>query len=301
MKNQKKAVLMALTAVLFWATVASAFKIALKEMDHYHLLLFSTISSTLFLLVLMISRKKFGDLIKLPVKTLLFSALAGFFNPFAYYLVLFKSYSLLPAQIAQPLNYTWPIMLVLLSIPFLKQKADKKSFIALFMCMIGVVLISSGGKIGSIENPFGVFLALFSAVLWGSYWILSIRDTRDESVKLFLNFLFGLLYVLIYGFFFVDFQLPSPKGLLSTAYVGVFEMGLTFFLWSKALSLAESTASVSTLAYLSPLLSLVFIALILGEIIELSTVAGLIVIILGILYQKGILSFSIAKSLHNRR
>jgi len=295
MKNQKKAVITALTAVLFWATVASAFKIALKEMDHYHLLLFSTLSSTIFLFILILVRKKTGELKKLALKDLLFSAVAGFFNPFAYYLVLFKSYSLLPAQIAQPLNYTWPIMLVLLSIPFLKQKADKKSFIALILCMIGVILISSGGKIGEIENPLGVFLALFSAVIWGTYWILNIKDKRDESVKLFLNFLFGFLYVIVLGLFFAEIKIPSTTGLISTVYVGVFEMGLTFFLWSKALSMAESTASISTLAYLSPLLSLVLIALILGETIKITTVAGLVVIIAGILYQKGIIKIPYLK------
>jgi len=289
MKNQKKAVITALTAVLFWATVASAFKIALKEMDHYHLLLFSTLSSTIILFIMMIFRRKLGELKKINRNALLFSALAGFFNPFLYYLVLFKSYSLLPAQIAQPLNYTWPIMLVLLSIPFLKQKIDKKSIIALFMCMIGVVLISSGGQIGKIENPQGVFLALFSAVIWGAYWILNMKDKREESVKLFLNFLFGLVYIVIYGLIFTSVEIPSLKGLLSASYVGLFEMGITFFLWAKALSMAKSTASVSTLAYLSPLLSLIFIAFILKERIEVTTVAGLIIIITGILYQKGII------------
>ena len=289
MKNQKRAVLTALTAVLFWATVASAFKLALKEMDHYHLLLFSTLSSTIILFLLIIFRKKFSELKKLKLKDLLFSAIAGFINPFAYYLVLFKSYSLLPAQIAQPLNYTWPIMLVLLSIPFLKQKADRKSIIALFLCMIGVILISSGGQIGQIENPQGVFLALFSAIIWGTYWIINMKDKRDESIKLFLNFLFGLFYIVIYGLIFSDIQIPSLTGLLSTTYVGIFEMGITFFLWSKALSLAESTASVSTLAYLSPLLSLIFIALIVGERIEITTIFGLLIIITGILYQKRII------------
>jgi len=289
MKNQKKAVITALTAVLFWATVASAFKMALKEMDHYHLLLFSTLSSTIVLFVVMIIRKKLGELKKIRGNDLLFSALAGLFNPFLYYLVLFKSYSLLPAQIAQPLNYTWPIMLVLLSIPFLKQKVGKKSIIALFLCMIGVVLISSGGKIGGIENPQGIFLALFSAVIWAAYWILNMKDKREQSLKLFLNFLFGLMYVIIYGLIFTEIQIPTLKGLISTSYVGIFEMGITFFLWSKALSLAESTASVSTLAYLSPLLSLIFIALIVGEKIEITTIAGLIIIITGILYQKGMI------------
>jgi len=289
LKNQKRAVLTALTAVLFWATVASAFKIALGEMDHYHLLLFSTIASVLVLLLLLLLQGRGKELLKISPVDLRFSALAGLFNPFAYYLILFKSYSLLPAQIAQPLNYTWPIMLVLLSVPFLGQKADRKSLAALALCMIGVVLISSGGKLGSLENPLGVFLALFSAVIWGAYWIINMKDKREESVKLFLNFLFGLIYVVLYGLIFADLSIPSAKGLASAAYVGVFEMGITFFLWSKALKTAESTASVSTLAYLSPLLSLIFIALILKEAIALTTVAGLLIIITGILYQKGLL------------
>ncbi len=289
MKNQNKALLIALTAVLFWATVATAFKTALKEMDYYHLLLFSSSSSTLVLFILIIIRKKWYRLKETKLKHVLFSIIAGLLNPFIYYLILFKSYSILPAQIAQPLNYTWPIMLVLLSIPFLKQKIDKKSIIALFMCMIGIVLISSGGKIGQIENPLGIFLALFSAVIWAGYWILNLKDNRDESVKLFMNFSFGLIYTVIYGLIFIDFKLPTLKGILSSSYVGIFEMGLTFFLWSKALSMAKSTASISTLAYIAPFLSLIFIALILGEDIKTTSVAGLLVIILGILYQKGLI------------
>jgi len=291
MNNQKRAVLTALTAVLFWATVATAFKMALGEMDHYHLLLFSTISSVLVLLLLLLLQGRGKALLQISSVDLRFSALAGLFNPFGYYLILFKSYSLLPAQIAQPLNYTWPIMLVLLSIPFLGQKADRKSLMALALCMIGVILISSGGKLGRVENPLGVFLALFSAVIWGGYWIINMKDKREEAVKLFLNFLFGLIYVILYGLVFSDISIPSAKGLASAAYVGVFEMGITFFLWSKALKTAESTASVSTLAYLSPLLSLIFIALILKETIAPTTVAGLLIIIAGILYQKDLLKF----------
>lgn len=289
LKNQKRAVLTALTAVLFWATVASAFKIALGEMDHYHLLLFSTLSSVIILFLMILFQGKSSVLMKINSVDLRFSTLAGLFNPFAYYLILFKSYSLLPAQIAQPLNYTWPIMLVLLSVPFLGQKADRKSLIALIMCLLGVVLISSGGEPGQTVNSFGVFLALLSAVVWGAYWIINMKDKREESVKLFLNFLFGLIYVVVYGLIFSDITLPSVKGLVSAAYVGVFEMGITFFLWSKALKMAESTASVSTLAYLSPLLSLVLIALVLKEKIALTTIAGLLIIIGGILYQKGII------------
>ncbi|NJK98814.1 MAG: EamA family transporter, partial [Bacteroidales bacterium] len=52
----------------------------------------------------------------------------GFLNPLLYYLVLFKAYSLLPAQIAQPLNYTWPLILVILSIIFLSKNIRSGNF-----------------------------------------------------------------------------------------------------------------------------------------------------------------------------
>ena len=41
-----------------------------------------------------------------------------------YYLILLKAYQLLPAQVAQPLNMIWPVILVFLSVPILKQKRE---------------------------------------------------------------------------------------------------------------------------------------------------------------------------------
>ena len=119
-------------------------------------------------------------------------------NPFLYYLILLKAYKLLPAQVAQPLNMIWPIILVFLSVPLLGQKIERKSFIALFISFVGVYLISSQG------NPFhfggsdltGVFMAAGSSIFWAFYFILNVRDKRDEAVKLFLNFLFGSGYLL---------------------------------------------------------------------------------------------------------
>lgn len=52
----------------------------------------------------------------------LYYILLGAINPLAYYLVLFKSYDLLPASQAQPLNYSWAITLTLMAAVFLGQK-----------------------------------------------------------------------------------------------------------------------------------------------------------------------------------
>ena len=68
-----------------------------------------------------------------------------------------------------------------------------------------------------------------------------------------------------------------------SVYVGLFEMSVTFILWLGGLRLSERAEQVSVLVYASPFLSLVFIGLIVGERIAPATLAGLVLIVGGIL------------------
>ena len=77
-----------------------------------------------------------------------------------------------------------------------------------------------------------------------------------------------------------------PGGFLGGVYIGMFEMGITFLVWLKALRNAKTTAHVVNLIYLVPFLSLCVIALVLGEKILPSTIVGLVLIITGIVLQK---------------
>jgi drug/metabolite transporter (DMT)-like permease len=63
-------------------------------------------------------------------------------------------------------------------------------------------------------------------------------------------------------------------------------MGITFFLWMKGLEYSKDKAKTSTLAYLSPFISFLFISLILKEKILLTSILGLVLIITGIIYQQ---------------
>lgn len=288
METQKQAYAYALTAVLFWSTVASAFKISLRYLDFLQLLFFSSIVSSIVLFLILLIQNKLSLLKEYSKKDYLHSLMLGFLNPFLYYVVLFKAYSLLPAQEAQPLNYTWSIMLVLLSIPLLKQRINFKSIVAVLISYFGVLVISTRGAMLelSFTNPNGVLLALGSAVIWALFWIYNIKDKRDEVAKLFLNFSFGFIFILIAILFFSKMKVFNIAGLLGATYVGLFEMGITFVFWLKALRLSKTTAQVSNLIYLSPFVSLVLIHLFVGERILLSTLIGLIFIVTGIMLQQ---------------
>lgn len=297
MERTKQSYLYAGLAILFWSTVPTAFKICLSELDILPMLTIASVTSAFALFIIVLSTGKYHLLKTTTYKDLLNSAILGLINPFLYYIILLKAYQLLPAQVAQPLNMIWPIIIVFLSVPVLGQKIEKKSFIALFISFIGVYIISSQGKL--LQNGHadikGVILATGSSIFWAFYFILSMKDKRDEAIKLLLNFFFGSFYlilaIIITGNWHIDsglnsgYAIHNVSAIIPAVYIGLFEMGITFFFWLKALQLASTTAKVSNLVYLAPFISLFFVHFILHEPVYYTTPVGLIFIISGIFVQ----------------
>ncbi|MFW6315366.1 MAG: DMT family transporter [Desulfohalobiaceae bacterium] len=288
MQRQTQASLLALATVLIWSTVASAFKLSLRQASVTQLLFFSSMASVLVLGLIVVLQGQGPRLSRCTTKDILYSALLGLLNPFAYYFILLQAYDLLPAQEAQPLNYTWAITLSLLAVPLLGQPLRKIDLLALVISYAGVYIISTRGDILALQfsNPKGVALALGSTVIWALYWILNTKDPLPAACRLFLNFAWGSLFVGLVLLFSSGPVLPSSLGLLGAAYIGLFEMGITFLLWSTALKLSSSTARVSIFIYLSPFLSLLFIRFLVGEEILPSTLPGLLLIVCGIMLQQ---------------
>lgn len=312
MTNQNKAYLYAFAAVLFWSTAAAAFKVTFRYTDFVTLLWYASLVSTVILGLMIAAQGTGGQLRHTSRPQVVRSIAGGLLNPFLYYVILFKAYSELPAQEAQPLNYTWPIVLSLLAVPVRGDKLSAQSVAALLLSFAGVVVISTRGDIFGLRfaNPFGASLAVGSSLIWASFWLLNVTDARDPVVKLFGNFVFGLLFLSaallalaragvtieqIHPTYTAGnaaahaYAFPPPislRGALGCAYIGCFEMGLTFVLWLKALSLTEKTARVGNLILLAPFISLVFIRFVAGERILLSSVLGLLLIIAGVVMQR---------------
>ena len=122
MPPQKQAYIYAISAVFLWSTAATAFKLSLRVLDPIQLLFYAVLASSIVLGLIIVAQGKWSAIFLCTRRQYLQSLGMGLLNPCAYYLVLLRAYDLLPAQEAQPLNYTWAIALALLSIPLLKQK-----------------------------------------------------------------------------------------------------------------------------------------------------------------------------------
>lgn len=289
MSKHRLSYLFAGLTITFWGTAATAFKLTLEHFSYLQLLAWASFFSTVILFLVLVFTRKIETIKSIPRVEFFRSALLGFTNPFAYYLILFKAYELLPAQVAQPLNFIWPLVLVVLSVPLLGQKLTSKGLMALAVSFVGVILISSQGKfdIFAHTNPLGVVLALFSSSIWALYWILNLKAKRVEpEVRLFFNFLFATIMAFTLGSLYPGFWDLNAKGISGSLYVGCFEMGVAFVFWLKALSLASSTARISNTIYLVPFLSLMVISIVLKETIYWTTVAGLAIIVASIVFQQ---------------
>ncbi len=288
MNNRKKALVFGLVTVAIWSTVASAFKISLRHLDPLQLLLCACAASIVALTSVMAFQGTLGELRKMSRGAVARCGLLGALNPFLYYIILFKAYDLLPAQEAQPLNYTWAITLSLLAVPLLGQKMSLKDMAAILISYIGVIVISTHGEILALEfsNLTGVALALGSTIIWALYWIFNTKSKADPMAGLLLSFLFGFPLILATTLIFSELPPLKIGAILGATYVGFFEMGFTFALWLTAMKYAAmpdggGTARVANLIFLSPFISLIFIHFIVGEDILPATITGLGFIIAG--------------------
>jgi drug/metabolite transporter (DMT)-like permease len=286
--NQSKAYLFALLTVFSWSTVATAFKIALRELNYIQVLVIANAVALGVYGLILVFRRERVRIIPLSARDFGFSIAQALLNPFGYYLILFKVYSILPAQIAQPVNFIWPVVLMILSAPLLKQPIRLTGLLALLISFAGVVVLSSQGNLVHfrIKEPVGIALALSSSVVWSLFWIINIKDKRDDVLKLFLSALISLVFVLVLACATGNLSFIYTKPLLPAVYIGLFEMGIPFVLWLKALQLSESTGKISNLIYLTPFLSLIFIHTILKEKLYYTSLIGLGLILAGILIQR---------------
>ena len=287
-QSDRHAMQLGLGAVMLWSTVATAFSLSLNYLSPLQLVTFATLVSWCFFALRLLSPGRWQALRTTSTKDCLTGLLVGWMNPGLYYLVLFAAYDRLPAQEAMAINYSWGITLALLAAPLLKQKLTLGALFAAGISYAGIVVIATRGAPLSLDlaQPLGVGLALLSTLIWSGYWIINTRLSLNPEVNLFLNFS-GALPLLLGLMWFSGVPFPHTwQAWSGGVYVGLFEMGIAFVLWMSAMKATTSTLKISSLIFLSPPLSLLFIWIVAGEPVRNYTLLGLVLILAGLWLQR---------------
>ncbi|MYD44700.1 MAG: DMT family transporter [Gammaproteobacteria bacterium] len=269
-----------LAAVCMWSTVAVGFKLGLQHMTPIQLLWMGACFSWLLFTACILLMPKPTFTFKLVGAALLL----GLLNPVAYYVVLFTAYDLLPAHVAQPLNYTWAIVTALLAVPLLGQHLKRTTLIGIFIGYCGVVLLVTKGHFLQLPDfdILGVGLALLSTVLWAFYWLWSVKVRLPPWWIMWFGFTAALPVLTLLCVFLSGIPELTLLNLGFGAWIGWLEMGFAFLCWQHAMSITSSVAKLSQLIYLSPLISLVLIYSILNEPIHFTAAIALALVLGGL-------------------
>lgn len=275
----KIAIILALLATLCWSTVATAFKIALQSLNPQELLLLATLTACAALLLVSIGPKRSQWMQhQWTLRRVIFLFLAGIINPASYYYCLFEAYDRLLAHQALALNYTWPLVLVCLD-SLLRRYWPRPLVIVCLVTAFGGVLISSGIYFTPLHDVdiSGVLYALLSALFWAVYWLLQRSASGDELINLTVSFCFAS--IVLFGLIAWPLNL-GMQAFYGALYVGLLEMAIPFYLWSMAMVKVDRPEKIAALIYLSPVLSIFWIAIILGEALQGHVIIGLLLILI---------------------
>jgi drug/metabolite transporter (DMT)-like permease len=179
---------------------------------------------------------------------------------------------------------TNPILIVVLAHFFLKERVNVKimswvllGFGGVFLVIVGgkdlSTLLYSGGFLGDIlAFGAGVSWAIFSVA--GKKWTLNHEAYTSTSLIIFLGL--ACMFPLNAATHSLDLS-PSAYNLALLLYLGVFTVVAAYFLWMKALMLADAS-KVGVFQFAIPLVTLLLAAVILGEAVDIWTISGFLLI-----------------------
>jgi len=272
--------------ILLWAAVPVVTKKTLVELDNIQILFYSTIFSVIVMGAILVLKKKQSLIKKYKKKQILNMVFLGFLGNYLYYILLYGAIDKTTASEGFILAYTWPMLVLVLSFIILKEKATARKIVGVLISFVGIIVITTKGNITSLNltNLYGDAMAIVGALTFALFSVLGKKNNYDRVVAVFIYYLAALIFLIPTVFIFSSFKLPSVNMWGWLMLNGFFVNGVSYMFWFNALDNVK-THMISNLLYLTPFVSLIYIAIFLEEKILASSIIGLVIIVFGVTSQ----------------
>src|SRR3989304_578025 len=171
MSKSEAAYVYLILTILLWSSTPAIAKLGLGELTNFQLLFYTAVVGTISLLVVNYFQGKL-NLLKTYTKEDYFKMFGmGFLGIFLYYIFFYQSFVLAPPGQVNVVNYLWPVFIIILSIPILKEKYNYKTIIAIAISFFGALLAFTKGDISNFGNQYagGYLLATIGAFCYGLF------------------------------------------------------------------------------------------------------------------------------------
>ena len=265
----------AMGAILCWASLPAATGSGLQGLSTEELMFFSFISAALFLYLQDIITKR-STAIYIPG---LKASLLGLWGIFGYHYIYYLALSHAPLAEGAILSTTWSFWIVFFSsiIIFKTLKPAIVITAAIGMAGAALVIAADNAMTFSLEYMQGYLLALLCGLIWSSFSValryIKVKREPMTTFTIYAATLSTLLYILT-----MPHEMPPLPALFSAIYLGCIPLGLSFYLWNRAVT-GGNLVIIGFLSYLTPPLAVLLVALIHGQHIPTQVIWGMVVII----------------------
>jgi drug/metabolite transporter (DMT)-like permease len=218
-------------------------------------------------------------------------ALMGFVGIFLHQIVQAHGLTLTTAVRTGWLIGVTPIWSAVLAAVFLGEGFGPRKVLGLFIGLAGALLVITRGELSAgvltLPSTRGDLLVLASTWTWAIYTILG-RDTlkrlgsaRATAAAMLAGWAMMIPFF-IAGSRWHEYKDVSSTGVVAILFLGIGCSGLGYWFWYAALERIDAS-QVAAFLYLEPLVTLLSAVALLGETVDVSTLLGGLLVLVGVL------------------
>ena len=203
MSNNKLAIFLIITSVFFGTVMLSFLKIAQEDVNVYVAGFFRFFLGLVIILPYIVKNKD-AVLKTTHLKQHFLRAILGLPAMLLY----FSALVLLPIEKLTAISFVVPLIVTILAVFFLGEKIYIYRTLALILGFSGMLVII---RPGFVDISIGVYMVLFSALLWSINIIITKKISKDDSAMTILAY--QSIFMSLLSFFIVIFfwEMPSLK------------------------------------------------------------------------------------------
>lgn len=198
------------------------------------------------------------------------------------WILLFESYNYTTVSKATLCYYMAPVLVIIFSPIFLKEKITLRKSLAVIAAIIGMLLVSGVYNDNSKDSsPKGIIFGLAAALLYSLVVIINKKIKKAGTYeRTFLQLGTASIVLLPYLFFTENFSEISfsTNTVLLLLFVGIVNTGVAYALYFASLK-TVSAQSAAILSYVDPIVALIASFLILKEPMGAFEIIGAVLIL----------------------
>ena len=278
-RNNRKSVLMILSAMLIWGTIG-LFRRFIPLSSAFLAFSRGILGGIFLLIVMRIKREKTAE--RLPLRTVVRLTLTGAAIGINW-ILLFEAYNYTTVAVATLCYYMQPTIVILLSPVIFREKLTPKRALCAVFAIIGMFFVSGviGGGAAQASNLKGIFLGLGAAVLY-SIVVITNKSTagidayRKTTIQLLSAGSVMIPYLLLTGGF--SSMSFSARTVILLLIVGIVHTGIAYVLYFRSMD-GLKAQSIAIFSYIDPVAAMLVSAVFLNEPLSIYHIIGAILII----------------------